>query len=179
MERHCNTLLQAISSRRHPYSSISSFVAATAQLDQIRLLYDLHEALRLDPDKKNIGKLIHDLCMSIFFTGCLALILTDPAYTLSPSRRHEILTQAIKNKVFACLATRFDVRKSVIQSVVKLDRPVTQYGRILREGGDLMRGHHLVKEAEDGRDASFIRVESFPSFMYTVLTILFSSTLNL
>src|ERR1700678_2029677 len=58
MERHCNTLLQSIKSIRHPYASISSFVTATAQLDQIRLLYDLHETLCLDPDEKKESKLI-------------------------------------------------------------------------------------------------------------------------
>jgi len=62
MERHCNTLLQAIKSRRRPYASISSFVTATAQLDQIRLMYNLHGALRLDPDKKENRGLIHDSC---------------------------------------------------------------------------------------------------------------------
>jgi hypothetical protein len=62
MERHCNTLLQSIRSRRNPYTSISSFVTATAHLDQIRLLYDLHEALRLDPDEKESNKLVHNLC---------------------------------------------------------------------------------------------------------------------
>jgi hypothetical protein len=62
MERHCNVLLQAIKSRRHPYASISSFVVATAQLDQIRLLYNLQEELRLDPDKKENNGLIHDSC---------------------------------------------------------------------------------------------------------------------
>ena len=62
MERHCNTLLQSIRSRRHPYASISSFIIATAQLDQIRLIYDLHETLRLDPDEKESNKLVNDLC---------------------------------------------------------------------------------------------------------------------
>src|SRR5882762_6622427 len=62
MERHCNTLLQSIKSRRHPYASISSFVTATAQLDQIRLSYNLHETLCLDPGEKESTKLVHDLC---------------------------------------------------------------------------------------------------------------------
>jgi hypothetical protein len=62
MERHCNTLLNAVKSRRRPYASINSFVTATAQLDQIRLLYNLDEELCLDPDKKESNKLIHDLC---------------------------------------------------------------------------------------------------------------------
>ena len=61
MERHCNTLLQAIKSRRHPHASINSFVTATAQLDQIRLMYNLHEVLCLDYDKEKSG-LIHDSC---------------------------------------------------------------------------------------------------------------------
>ena len=66
MERHCNTLLQLIQSRRRPYASISSFVTATAQqLGQIRLLYDLHEALYLDPDKKESRDLVHDSCMRL------------------------------------------------------------------------------------------------------------------
>jgi len=66
MERHCNTLLQLIQSRRRPYASISSFVTATAQqLGQIRLLYDLHEALYLDPDKKESRDLVHDSCMQL------------------------------------------------------------------------------------------------------------------
>jgi hypothetical protein len=62
MERHCNTLLQSIKSRRHPYASISSFVTATAQLDQIRLSYNLHEELFLGPEKKESG-FVHNLCM--------------------------------------------------------------------------------------------------------------------
>src|ERR1700678_819541 len=62
MERQCNTFLQLIRSRCQPYASISWFVTATAQLDQIRLLHDLHETLRLDPDKKESAKLVHDLC---------------------------------------------------------------------------------------------------------------------
>ncbi len=63
MERHCNTLLQSIRSRRYPYASITSFVTATAQLNQIRLSYDLYEVLHLDPDKKESSNLVHELCM--------------------------------------------------------------------------------------------------------------------
>ena len=62
MERHCNTLLQSIRSRRHPYASISSFVTAKSQLDQIKLLYDLHEILCLDPDENETTKLVHVSC---------------------------------------------------------------------------------------------------------------------
>ena len=88
---------------------------------------------------------------------------------LASPRRCETLLPAIRNKVLACLATRFGVQKSVIQSVIRLDRPIVQYGRVNRlEGGDLMIGRHLVKQtAEDSRDASFVRVRPafFPFLM--------------
>jgi hypothetical protein len=79
---------------------------------------------------------------------------------LAAPRRCETLPPAIRNKIFACLATRFDVQKSVIQSVIKLDQPIVQYGRVRGlEGGDLMVGCDFVKQtAEDSRDVSFVRV---------------------
>ena len=170
MERHCNTLLPSIRSRRHPYASISTFVTATAQLNQIRLLYDLDEALCLDPDKKETDKFMHDLCTFNRFTlisdHSSVKFQTDPLYMLSAPRRHEILPSSIRNKVLACLTTRFNVKKDVIQSVIKLDRPITQYGRVTRlEGGDLMIGRDLVQETEGSCDASFVRVSLAFSYM--------------
>ena len=36
---------------------------------------------------------------------------------------------------------RFNVQKSIVQSVIKLDQPIVQYGRVSHlEGGDLMIG---------------------------------------
>ena len=88
---------------------------------------------------------------------------------LSAPRRHEILSSSIRNKVLACLVTRFNVKKNVVQSVIKLDQPITQYGRVTRlEGGDLMIGRDLVPQTEDSRDASFVRVES-SAFSYAQL----------
>lgn len=96
----------------------------------------------------------------------------------SPQRR-ETLPPPIRNKVWACLATRFDVQKSVVKSVIKLDQPITQYGRVSRlEGGDLMIGRHFVKGAEDSRDASFVRV-SLALFLYMQYLSLLYSTHNL
>ena len=57
MERHCNTLLRSVKSRRHPYASIASFVTATAQLDQIRLFYDLHDELSWILKKRKVAGL--------------------------------------------------------------------------------------------------------------------------
>jgi hypothetical protein len=72
-------------------------------------------------------------------------------------RRHETLPLAMQNKVLACLATRFNVGRNVVQSVVKLDQPIIQYGKVTRlEGGDLMVGRDFVTGTDDTRDASFV-----------------------
>jgi hypothetical protein len=95
------------------------------------------------------------------------------------ARRHETLPLPIRNKVWACLATRFDVRKNVVQPVVKLDQPIVQYGKVTRlEGGDLMVGRDLVTETDDSRDASFVRVSRVPFWDGQSLKIPFTSTLN-
>ena len=69
---------------------------------------------------------------------------------------------------------RFDVQKSVVQSIIKLDWPITQYSKVSRlEGGDLMIGHDFVKEAKDSWDASFVRV-SLVLLLYEQLLIFLS-----
>jgi hypothetical protein len=95
----------------------------------------------------------------------LILFLIDPLFVLATPRRCEILPPPIRKKVWACLATRFNVQKKDVQLIVKLDQPVTQFGRVCGlEGGDRMIGRHFVKETEDSRDASFVRVEYSLSF---------------
>src|SRR6266540_2420902 len=84
---------------------------------------------------------------------------------LAPPRQLEILPLQIRNKVWACLATRFNVQLNVVKSVIKLDRPITQYSRVSRlEGGDLIIGRHFVKAAGDSQDASFVSSGSCLSF---------------
>jgi hypothetical protein len=84
---------------------------------------------------------------------------TDPDHMLAAPIRCETLPPAIRNKALACLATRFGIQKSTVQSVIKLDQPIAQYGRVrCLGGGDFMVGRHFVKQSEDSRDASFVRV---------------------
>ena len=88
---------------------------------------------------------------------------------LSSPKQHETLSLPMRNKVWACLATRFNVRKNVVQSVVKLDQPVLQYGKVTRlEGGDLMVGRDLVVATDDSRDASFVRVSLVLVFVQAI-----------
>ena len=105
-----------------------------------------------------------NLCMICVSPGNHLLLVThakqtDPHYMLAAPIRCETLPLAIRNKALACLATRFGIHKSTVQLVIKLDRPIAQYGRVCRlNGGDLMVGRHFVKQSEDSRDASFVRV---------------------
>ena len=86
---------------------------------------------------------------------------SDSLYMLSAPQRHEILPSPIWNKLFTCLVMCFNVKKNIVQSVIKLDQPITQYGRVTRlEGGNLMIGWELVPQTDDGHDASFVWVES-------------------
>ena len=80
-------------------------------------------------------------------------------YMLAAPWRSGTLPQPIQNKVLACLALRFSVQKSIVQSVIKLDQLIAQYSRVsCLGGGDLIIGHHFVKQTEDSRDASFVQV---------------------
>ncbi len=47
MERYCGTLSPAIRSRRNPWRSMDRFVLETAQLTQIKVVYDMHVGLAL------------------------------------------------------------------------------------------------------------------------------------
>ena len=90
----------------------------------------------------------------------------------------EVISQQLRSKVWACLATRFDAQKKIVQKFIKLDHGITQYGKVCRfEGGDLMVGRELVKNAEDSRDASFVQVE-FLSVLYIRFLINLSSSIR-
>ena len=91
----------------------------------------------------------------------LLLFSIDPLFMLATPWQCEILPPPIWKKVQACLAAWFNVQKKVVQSIVKLDQPITQHGRVYHlDGGDHMVGHHFVKETEDSWDSSFVQVES-------------------
>jgi len=57
MERHCGSLTPAIRSRRFPFPSIDRYVTEVAQLTQIKMYHQLHDALSLRPQKHNVAGL--------------------------------------------------------------------------------------------------------------------------
>ncbi|KAF7761920.1 hypothetical protein Agabi119p4_9912 [Agaricus bisporus var. burnettii] len=143
MERECNNLLCAIKSRRHPYESINSFMIATAQLDQIRLMHNLHDVLNLDPPMKTMNQMVHE---------------SYPTYKLWGSRQNATLPKPVSNKIQASLATRFNTTISIVRAAIKLDAPLLQYGKVTCLGdGDTMVACDIVGQSESSRDASFVK----------------------
>jgi hypothetical protein len=65
MERYCGTLQRSIRSRRFPFASLDRFVAETAQLTQITMLYDVADALALRALTTPCGVFSDPQCMLI------------------------------------------------------------------------------------------------------------------
>lgn len=89
------------------------------------------------------------------------LTLTDETCHLLPS--HETFTpdRALIDKVISCLSTRFDALPAPVRAA--LPKEFEQWGkfRILPEG-DTVRAADMQTQAEDGRDATFVRVRCSP-----------------
>src|SRR5271169_2608688 len=94
----------------------------------------------------------------------LPIALIDPFALSEP--RQEILQPPISSRVQTSLSTWLEVPKRMVAAIVKLDRPILQYGRVARlDGGDTMIAREIVRESEDTRDASYVKVSSF--FVYS------------
>ncbi|KAF7783322.1 hypothetical protein Agabi119p4_2698 [Agaricus bisporus var. burnettii] len=150
MERHCNTLLPSIRSRRHPYASINAFVVATAQLDQICLTYNLYKELSLsllreDEETASIHIMTHN---------------SYPSYKLYPPKRVELISPPLRAKIYSTLATRFNMTLTTIQAVISLDQPILQFGKVVRLEGDRMMADDLSQSREDTRDATYIKARN-------------------
>jgi hypothetical protein len=65
-ERFCGRLLPEIRSRRHPFSNLDNFIVASANLSQLKIMYNLDEELSLRPKKAKVlrGSFSHPSCMS-------------------------------------------------------------------------------------------------------------------
>ncbi|KAF9034604.1 hypothetical protein BJ165DRAFT_1356338 [Panaeolus papilionaceus] len=154
MERHCNTLLPAIRSRRHPYASITTFVTAVAQLNQIRLIYDVEGDLNLNPFK---------LKQYVSFPGCMLycflIAFADENFKLTSPQVLKELLAPHQTLIWGHLGTRFGVTTSVAKSLFALTGDFYQHGRAVIKDEDIIHGRDLKETQEDTRDASFVRYD--------------------
>lgn len=96
MERHCNTLLPAVRSRLHPYTAIANCVTAMAQINQIRLLFNVSLDLTPPPiTNKNNPPFIHPSCMLFFALSLRFYLFESFTYqTLDIAYPHEKRSQS-------------------------------------------------------------------------------------
>ncbi|PPQ78936.1 hypothetical protein CVT24_012460 [Panaeolus cyanescens] len=148
MERHCNALLPSIRNRRFPYAAISNYVLQVAQLEQIRLIFNVFDALNLDPVKHR--QMPH----------------IDPQKDYERfqllSRHFEVLSPALQNLVWVSLVTRYwrekgrKLTKAMYKEHVPLNEAVLQFGKVrLGEDGDQIVGCDFIRLREDTRDSTF------------------------
>jgi hypothetical protein len=165
-ERFCGRLLPHIRSRRHPFSNIDNFVVASAKLSQIKIMYNLDEELSLRPKNAEAlrGSFSHPSCTSL--SSCstqtpflTAIGLLDPRYVLLPPQRpSSTILQPVENKIAIHFATRFSQNVNTVRRYLKREN-ITQWARVQRlAGGDLMYASELFFQAEDRRDATYVRV---------------------
>ena len=164
-ERFCGRLLPEIRSRRHPFSNIDNYVVASAKLSQIKIMYNLDDELSLRPKKAEAlrGSFSHPSCMLLSYSTLTpfltAIGLLDPRYVLLPPQRpSSTIPQPVANKVAIHFATRFSQNVNTVRRYLKQEN-ITQWARVqLLAGGDFMYASELFIQAEDRRDATYVRV---------------------
>ncbi|KAL0565341.1 hypothetical protein V5O48_016681, partial [Marasmius crinis-equi] len=152
MERYCGHLQPAIRSRRFPYRSLDHYVFEEAQLSQIKLVYGLRQELSL---RESRG----DPRASLRLSNYPTCILLPPHSTEQPP-------QNTVKAIAGALRTRFTSggRNPTLASMLRhlKDGNIERWGRVRRidsEAGDTIRASDLGEQAEDYRDASYVRYE--------------------
>ncbi|KAH9922140.1 hypothetical protein B0H21DRAFT_841828 [Amylocystis lapponica] len=145
MERYCARLQPALRSRRFPDASLSRYVVSAAQLQQIKLMYDLTEELALTPHHAGVAR------------------LTVPEYPtcalLAPRRVEEIVDHPLREKIVGALATRFDTTAATVRHI--LPQVLECWGRVqILPDGDTIRASEFTKTRDDSRDATYVRYET-------------------
>jgi len=177
MERYCGTLQPAIRSRHYPFRSIDRWVIESAQLTQIKVLYNATEPLSLRKPKSlnPSGSRVSEYCG--FFscpykaTACADRCSSDPTTSLLPPSRPGQLDTGLLRKIAGALVTRFDIQegfaKSKVQTHIKNSRIErwAQLRTLDSSEGDIMNTADLGQTRDDSRDATFVRV-SFPAFVF-------------
>ena len=166
MEWHCNILLQCIKSHCHPYECISNFqVASTQLLKKCSLIL-----------KRRRQRFSTTVVSSVLYN--LLLVLTtseDPFALLAP---HEVtLDRTMHIKIHSALSMWLGVAKWVVASVINLNLPVVQYGRVTcLDGGDIMTAWDIIHKYEDTWDASYVKVFLQACYLCPVLKLTYQFT---
>lgn len=87
--------------------------------------------------------------------------MADPTCVVLPACKALVPDRGLIDKIVSALCTRYAATPAAIRAALPLE--VQQWGKLrILNDGDTIRAAELVAEAEDGRDASFIRVRIPP-----------------
>ncbi|KIO24452.1 hypothetical protein M407DRAFT_47490, partial [Tulasnella calospora MUT 4182] len=151
MERYCGLLTRAISSRKHPYSSLNRRILDIQALHSIRHMYDLQDRLPVytamyasDPPPT-----YHDP------VNYPELTLLHPRRTISFAQEG---VSDLRRRIAVHLATRYNVTINIATQAVPTS--IDQWGRALIKDADRISSHlGYVRREDNQRDASFIQYE--------------------
>ncbi|TFK64165.1 hypothetical protein BDN72DRAFT_774893, partial [Pluteus cervinus] len=145
MERFCGHLQPIIHSRRYPFANIDNYVTATAQLAQVKLLYSLGNQLSMR--RKATDSPEHSVVLPNYPIHRL----------LSPMERP--IPPLILERVISHLVTRFEVAAPIIRRHLNTTS-IGQWARLRQlDDGDDMKAAALLPNAEDQRDATWVRYD--------------------
>ncbi|KDQ12217.1 hypothetical protein BOTBODRAFT_34816 [Botryobasidium botryosum FD-172 SS1] len=145
MERFCGSLLPAIKSRKHPFSSLNHRVRDVAQLSQLKLIYSLTEELDLSERRE-------DESAGTQYGGYPGYIM------LSPRERSVQLDTVTRTRIASYIEISYGLSKSAALKCVPA--AIEQWGRFRQpDGGDTIRGRDVVRQSEGSatRNASAIK----------------------
>jgi hypothetical protein len=91
MERFCGSLVRAAKSKKHPYTSIAYRLLDIAQLNQVKIIYNLSSALNLSEQKDAETK-------GTRFANCEIFELV---YTLDSEPLHQILSSSCSRQIIS------------------------------------------------------------------------------
>ncbi|KAJ7204051.1 hypothetical protein GGX14DRAFT_369096 [Mycena pura] len=147
MERYCGSIQPGIRSRRFPWASMDRHVLETAQLTQIKTVYNVSEELSLTEPRGPIRGSFADP----MYPSC---ILLPPKSPIQPNAA-QIKTIA------AALSTRTEASMQAVNNALRTAH-IEEWGKVHRidtDEGDTMRSCSLGTTAEDSRDATYVRYE--------------------
>ncbi|KAG8961242.1 hypothetical protein FRC05_006265 [Tulasnella sp. 425] len=154
MERYCSRLLRAVTSRKHPYTSLNRRILETQTLLAIRNTFNLHDALprytlAYDPHTTTGWEAEEDGPYSdIKLHGPRRVIRLDPSEFAS-----------LRNRIAVYLMTRNHLsnRASVLSH---LPKKISQYTKIQLKDGDTVSSVHGSNRLEENqRLATFCQYE--------------------
>ncbi|KAI0052234.1 hypothetical protein FA95DRAFT_1669516, partial [Auriscalpium vulgare] len=146
IERQCGHFQRCIKSRRNCFVNMDNYLCDATQLSQIKLLYNLTDALSLKSAPR--------ACPPGSCLQASVASFADPQYILLFPKAVGPVEQGTRKVLASALATRYSI--SVAAAKKYLPNELEQWGKVRRlEGGDMMHARGLVSDG--GRDASYVR----------------------